>query len=78
MILGRRKFTIFERLENIGEAVKNLSNQYKHENPEIEWRKIAGLRDKLIHHYFGVDWDLVWDVIKNKIPELEKNLKNIK
>jgi len=41
LILGRRKFKIFERLENIGEAVKNLSNQYKHENPEIEWGKIA-------------------------------------
>lgn len=62
-------------LENIGEAVKNISNQYKDENPEIEWRKIAGLRDKLIHHYFSVDWDLVWDVLENKIPELEKNLK---
>lgn len=65
-------------LEIIGEATKNISEDFKKENPEIEWRKIAGLRDKLIHHYFGVDWDLVWDVIKNKIPELEKNLKNIK
>lgn len=66
---------LLKSMENIGEAVKNISNQYKDENPEIEWRKIAGLRDKLIHHYFGVDWDLVWDVLENKIPELEKNLK---
>lgn len=66
---------LLKSMENIGEAVKNISNQYKDKNPEIEWRKIAGLRDKLIHHYFGVDWDLVWDVLENKIPELEKNLK---
>lgn len=69
---------LLKSLENIGEAVKNISTDFKSENPDIEWRKIAGLRDKLIHHYFGVDWDLVWDVIENKMPELEKNLKNIK
>ena len=65
-------------LENIGEAVKQISDNYKTRHPEIEWRKIAGLRDKIIHHYFGVDWDLIEDVIKNKIPELEKNLYIIK
>ncbi len=69
---------LLKSLENIGEAVKNVSDEFKNENSNIEWRKIAGLRDKLIHHYFGVDWDLVWDVVKNKIPDLEKNLKNIK
>lgn len=66
---------LLKSLENIGEAVKNISEDYKNNNPEIEWRKIAGLRDKLIPHYFGVDWDLVWDVIQNKIPELDKNIK---
>lgn len=65
----------FRSLEIIGEAVKNISEDFKKKNTEIEWRKIAGLRDKLIHHYFGVDWVLVWDVIENKIPELEKTLK---
>lgn len=64
-------------LEVIGEAVKNISNKLKEENPEIEWRKIAGLRDKLIHHYFGVDWDIVWNVIKNKIPEFRESLEKI-
>lgn len=65
----------FRSLEIIGEAVKNISEDFKKKNTEIEWRKIAELRDKLIHHYFGVDWVLVWDVIENKIPELEKTLK---
>ena len=64
-------------LEIIGEAVKNISNNFKRENPKIEWRKIAGLRDKLIHHYFGVDWEIVWNVIKNKIPEIRESLENI-
>ncbi len=58
-------------LEVIGEAVKNLSDKFKVDNPKLDWKKIAGLRDILIHHYFGVDWDILWDIIKNKLPTLE-------
>lgn len=57
--------------------VKNISDEFKEENPEIEWRKIGGLRDKLIHHYFGVDWNIVWNVVKNKIPEIKYSLEKI-
>jgi len=64
-------------LEVIGEAVKNMSDEFKQGHPSIEWRKIAGLRDKLIHHYFGVDWDIVWDVIKNKLPQMKENIKKL-
>jgi len=64
-------------LEVIGEAVKNLSEDFKEEYPELEWKKIAGIRDKLIHHYFGVDWDIVWDVIQNKLPDMEKKIKTL-
>jgi uncharacterized protein with HEPN domain len=59
-------------LEIIGEAVKNLSDDFKQRHPAIDWRGIAGLRDKLIHHYFSVDWDVVWDTIKRELPRLEK------
>jgi uncharacterized protein with HEPN domain len=61
-------------LEVIGEATKNLSNEFREKHPGIEWRKIAGLRDKLIHHYFGVKWEIVWDVVKNEIPDIKLNV----
>ena len=64
-------------LEIIGEAVKNLSPDFKKRYKEIEWKKIAGLRDKMIHSYFGVNWDIVWDVIKNQIPKLKEQVENI-
>ena len=59
-------------LEIIGEAVKNLSSDFKAKHKNMVWKKIAGFRDKLIHYYFGVNWDIVWDVIQTKLPELRK------
>jgi len=44
---------------------------------DIEWKKLAGLRDKIIHFYFGVNWDIVWDVIKNRLPELKKQIESL-
>ena len=64
-------------LEVIGEAAKNISLPYKEKNKDVEWKEMAGLRDKLIHFYFGVDWNIVWDVIKNKIPEIGRKLKSL-
>ena len=64
-------------LEIIGEAVKNLSLDFKKQYKEIEWKKIAGLRDKMIHDYFGVNWDIVLDVIKNQILKLKEQVENI-
>lgn len=64
-------------LEVIGEAAKRVSNQLKEKYSAVEWRKIAGLRDKLIHRYFGVDWDIIWDIICNKIPKLKTDVERI-
>ncbi|MFT6827850.1 MAG: hypothetical protein ACJAZV_001136 [Roseivirga sp.] len=62
-------------LEIIGEATKKIPSDFRNRYPDIEWRGMAGLRDKLIHDYFGIDYDLVWDVIQNKIPKLKLQLE---
>ena len=64
-------------LEVIGEAVKNVSEDLRRDHTDIEWKKIAGLRDKLIHHYFEVDWEIVWDVVTVRLPSLEETLVTI-
>jgi len=66
------------RIEIIGEAVKNISQSLKDEHKEIEWTKIAGTRDKMIHNYFGVNLDIIWDIIKKDLPKLKKQIEKIK
>jgi uncharacterized protein with HEPN domain len=65
---------IVRNLEIMGEAVKNIPTDVQNRNPEVEWKKIAGLRDILIHAYFGIDKDIVWDVVKNKVPSLKEKI----
>ncbi len=64
-------------IEIIGEAVKNISNDVITKCSETPWRNIAGMRDKLIHGYFSVDYEIVWDVAKNIIPEFKRQLTKI-
>lgn len=67
-----KQYAVLRALEIIGEATKNLSRETKAKYPEVEWTDIAGMRDKLIHQYFGVDLSLVWETVKTNIPQLEK------
>jgi uncharacterized protein with HEPN domain len=65
---------VIRNLEIIGEAAKHISSESRKQLPDIEWRKASGLRDMLAHAYFGIDKDILWDVIKNKIPQLAKQI----
>lgn len=73
---------VVRNLEIIGEAVKNIPANIKEKYADIEWKKIAGLRDILAHEYFGVDLVVLWDIVENKLPVLKKQvayiLKNVK
>lgn len=64
-------------IEVIGEAVKQLPDGLRQKHNTIEWRAMAGMRDRLIHNYFGVDYDIVWDVVINKIPILDAEIRLI-
>jgi uncharacterized protein with HEPN domain len=64
-------------LEIIGEASRNISDDLKTAHPEIPWRQMIGMRNKLVHHYFGVDWEIVNDALKNELPEIKLKLAKI-
>ena len=64
-------------LEIIGEATKKIPKALRAQHPDEPWRAMAGMRDRLIHEYFGVDLDLVWDVIETRIPSLRAQMERI-
>jgi uncharacterized protein with HEPN domain len=70
----KTSYAVLRALEVIGEAVKNIPNGYREKYPAIPWKGIAGMRDVLIHDYFGVDLDEVWGVAKRDIPKLRKEI----
>lgn len=71
----RRAFV--RSVEIIGEATKKLPNEFRDKHPEVNWRALAGTRDKLIHDYFGIDYELLWDIMKNHVPALENQITNM-
>ena len=68
---------VIRKFEIIGEAVKKIPDEIKIHYPNIPWKEIAGMRDRLIHFYFGVDYKLVWETIKNRLPELKSFIEKI-
>lgn len=64
-------------LEVIGEAIKSVPAEVRGRHPQVPWQRIAGLRDILIHHYFEIDIDIVWDIIQNKLPELKLQIETV-
>ena len=68
---------VIRNIEIIGEAVKNISEGLKNQHRDIQWRKIAGMRDKLIHSYFGIDLEIMWIVIRREIPTLKEKISEI-
>ncbi len=69
--------SVLRRIEIIGEAVKNIPDDFKEHHPDVPWQKIAGMRDKIIHEYFNVDLPLVWSTAKKNIPELKEQIDKL-
>ena len=68
---------VIRKFEIIGEATKNIPQSIKEKYPHIPWKEMAGFRDRLIHFYFGIKYDIVWDTIKLRLPELRNNIEKV-
>jgi len=71
------KRAVVRSLEIIGEATKKISIDFKLKWNTISWKDMAGMRDRLIHNYMGINYSIVWDVIKNKMPELTRQIHEV-
>ena len=72
-----KQSAIVREIEIIGEAVKNISEKTKNKYSAIEWKNISGTRDKMIHHYFGVDLNIIWEIISKDIPVLKMQIEKL-
>ena len=73
----RTLFAVIRALEVIGEATKRIPDSVCSKHPEIPWREMAGMRDKLIHFYFGVNFELVWKTVTNRLPTIKPEIIQI-
>lgn len=77
MVDDEKQDAIVRRLEIIGEATTNLEKQFKQDYPDVPWQDISDMRNRLVHQYFEVDLNLVWQVVQKDIPELKENILKI-
>ena len=68
---------IIRNLEIIGEPIKNLSPELRESHPNVPWKGMAGVRDRLIHHYFGVNLDVVWQIVVEELPKVVSQVDKI-
>ncbi len=68
---------VVQNLQVIGEATKKLSNEFRQNTPEIHWKAMMGTRDRLLHHYFGVNQEIVWQIVQQDIPGLRHQIEKI-
>jgi uncharacterized protein with HEPN domain len=73
----KTQFAVIRALEIIGEATKNIPSEVREKYPSVQWKDLAGIRDKLVHAYFGVNLEMVWLSVKEGIPETKPDIKNI-
>lgn len=71
------KRALVRSLEIVGEATKKIPADFKIKWDSISWKNMAGMRDRLIHDYMGINYSIVWDVVRNKIPELSEQIVNV-
>lgn len=74
---GKTVRAVIRSLEVIGEAASKISDDFQRDNPEVPWRQIVGMRNRLIHVYFDIDYKVVWQTMKSNIPSLLKMLEGL-
>lgn len=75
--LEEKQDAVIRKIEIIGEAIRNIPMNFRDKHRNIPWKKAAGMRDKLIHDYFGVSLNVTWDVAQNDLPKLKKSIKKL-